>query len=123
MTAHNKNIPASYRVTQLIRTVLSDMALGLFKVTHSGAAMLGLATAVGLVGGAVLGNHIEGRHQRHGTETVTRCHTQTRYETRTVGYDVTYRYRGRHHTTRMDHDPGRFVRIGGGHGHWENGWR
>ena len=70
MTAHNKNIPASYRVTQLIRTVLSDMALGLFKVTHSGAAMLGLATAVGLVGGAVLGNHIEGRHQRHGTETV-----------------------------------------------------
>lgn len=82
-----------------------------------------IATAVGLVGGAVLGNHIEGRHQRHGTETVTRCHTQTRYETRTVGYDVTYRYRGRHHTTRMDHDPGRFVRIGGGHGHWENGWR
>lgn len=49
MTAHNKNIPASHRVTQLIRTVLSDMALGLFKVTHNGAAMLGLATAVGLV--------------------------------------------------------------------------
>lgn len=49
MTAHNKNHPASHRVTQTLRTVLSDMTLGLFKVTHSGAAMLGLVTAMGLV--------------------------------------------------------------------------
>lgn len=49
MTAHNKNIPASHRVTQLIQTILSDIGQGLLKVTHSGAAMLGLATAVALV--------------------------------------------------------------------------
>lgn len=49
MTAHNNNRPASHRIAHIFRTALADMTLGLFKVTHSGAAMLGLATAVGLV--------------------------------------------------------------------------
>lgn len=69
-----------------------------------------IATAIGLVGGAVIGDRIEGRG-RPVSETVTRCSTQTTYEPRTVAYDVTYQYAGRRYTTRMDQDPGRFVRV------------
>lgn len=69
-----------------------------------------IATAIGLVGGAVIGDRIEGRG-RPVRETVTHCHTQTVYESRTVAYDVTYKYAGRRYTTRMDRDPGRYVPV------------
>ena len=36
---------------------------------------------------------------------------QARYEERIDGYDVTYRYHGRLHHTRMPYDPGKRVRV------------
>ena len=69
-----------------------------------------LATVIGVVGGAVVGNHIESQRPAR-TEVVRHCSTETRYENRTVGYDVVYRYEGVKYRAQMPHDPGRFVRV------------
>lgn len=68
------------------------------------------ATAIGLIGGAILGNRIEGEPQPY-TEVVRSCGTQTSYEPRTVAYDVVYEYAGRQYRTQMAQDPGRYVRL------------
>lgn len=68
------------------------------------------ATAIGLIGGAMLGNRIEGEPQSR-TEVVRSCGTQTFYEPRTVAYDVVYEYAGRQYRTQMAQDPGRYVRL------------
>lgn len=69
-----------------------------------------LATMLGVIGGAVLGNNIEGSAPDR-TETVQQCSTQNLYENRTVAYTVVYEYAGRQYTTQMRQDPGRFVRL------------
>ena len=63
------------------------------------------ATAIGVIGGAVLGNQIEGNGQPR-YQNVQRCTTETYYENRTVGYDVVYEYAGRQYTTQMAQPPG-----------------
>lgn len=74
-------------------------------------------TAVGVVLGAVVGNHFGGGHQsafRHAaprSRVVERCSTIYERERRVSGYRVTYEYNGRRHTGFMDRDPGRRVRI------------
>ncbi|MGP1629890.1 MAG: glycine zipper 2TM domain-containing protein [Giesbergeria sp.] len=68
------------------------------------------ATALGVIGGAVLGNHIEG-NGRPEYQTVQRCGTETTYENRAVGYDVVYEYAGRRYTTRTQNDPGRYIAL------------
>jgi uncharacterized protein YcfJ len=69
-----------------------------------------LATVIGLMGGAIVGDRIEGSSQPH-TKTVQQCGTQNFYENRTVAYDVVYEYAGRQYRTQMPSDPGRFVRL------------
>lgn len=67
------------------------------------------ATALGLFGGAVLGNQIEGG--RPGYQNVQRCTTETYYDSRVVGYDVVYEYAGRHYSTRTPTDPGPWIAL------------
>lgn len=67
------------------------------------------ATAIGVLGGAVLGNQIEGGQPQY--QNVQRCTTETYYENRTVGYDVVYEYAGRQYTTRTQTDPGRWIPL------------
>lgn len=69
-----------------------------------------LATIAGLVGGAMLGNRIEGQPAPRVQEQTT-CSTQTIYETRTVGYDVTYEYAGRQYRVQSPQDPGPTLRV------------
>jgi uncharacterized protein YcfJ len=69
-----------------------------------------LATVIGLMGGAIVGNRIEGTSQPQ-TKTVQQCGTQNFYENRTVAYNVVYEYAGRQYSTQMPNDPGRFVRL------------
>ncbi len=68
------------------------------------------ATALGIFGGAILGNNIEGNR---GTQiqNVQQCSTQTYYENRTVAYNVTYEYAGKQYTVQMPQDPGPYVRL------------
>jgi uncharacterized protein YcfJ len=69
-----------------------------------------LATMIGIVGGAVVGNNIEGGSQPT-TQVVQQCSTQSYYENRAVAYNVVYEYAGRQYSTQMPQDPGRFVRV------------
>ncbi|WP_291009050.1 glycine zipper 2TM domain-containing protein [Hydrogenophaga sp.] len=68
------------------------------------------ATVIGVLGGAILGDRIEGGSPSY-TETVRNCGTQTLYENRTVAYDVVYEYAGQQYNVQMPKDPGRFVRL------------
>ncbi|MBP3982234.1 hypothetical protein J8G26_16045 [Acidovorax sp. JG5] len=68
------------------------------------------ATAIGLIGGAVLGNQIEGSGQPQ-YQNVQRCTTETYYENRTMGYDVVYEYAGRQYSTRTPTDPGGWIPV------------
>ncbi|MEE9334047.1 MAG: glycine zipper 2TM domain-containing protein [Granulosicoccaceae bacterium] len=89
------------------------------------------------VAGAIIGSALAGesnhrgkrnkRHRRHSeshnnryqrqpsyeTRPVKRCEytTETHYEERLQGYDVTYRYRGENFKTRMKRDPGERIRV------------
>ena len=69
-----------------------------------------LATAIGIVGGAVLGDKIEGQPTPQ-TQIVENCMTQVVYETRVVGYQVVYEYAGKRYSTELKRDPGAMVRL------------
>jgi uncharacterized protein YcfJ len=68
-----------------------------------------LATMIGLVGGAVVGNNVEG--PRSQLQNVQQCSTQTSYENRTMHYDVVYEYADKRYNIQMPNDPGQYVRL------------
>jgi uncharacterized protein YcfJ len=68
-----------------------------------------LATMIGLVGGAVVGNNVEG--PRSQLQNVQQCSTQTSYENRTLRYDVVYEYADKRYSIQMPNDPGQYVRL------------
>ena len=90
--------------------VLGAIAGGAAGNAIGGGSGRAAATAIGVIGGAMLGNHIEG-NGRPDYQTVQRCGTETTYENRTVGYDVLYEYAGRRYTTRTQYDPGRYIAL------------
>ncbi|MDR7307967.1 hypothetical protein [Rhodoferax saidenbachensis] len=63
------------------------------------------ATVIGLIGGAIVGNRIEGNPEPQ-VQTVQTCSTQNFYENRTVAYNVVYEYAGRQYSVQMPNDPG-----------------
>ncbi len=76
------------------------------------------ATAAGAIAGAMLGDRAEnnGHVVNNGPQQVTeqavkQCRTVDSWESRTVGYDVTYDYHGRNYTSFMTYDPGQRVRL------------
>lgn len=68
------------------------------------------ATALGLFGGAILGDKIEGAPAPQATA-VQNCRTETVYENRVVGYNVTYEYAGKQYMVQMPRDPGATVQV------------
>ena len=68
------------------------------------------ATAIGIIGGALLGNKIEGGGQTQN-RVVRHCSTQTVYEDRVSAFDVVYEYAGRQYSVRLAEDPGEFVEL------------
>jgi len=64
---------------------------------------------IGLVGGAVVGNNVEG--PRNQMQNVQQCSTQTSYENRTLRYDVVYEYADKRYNIQMPNDPGQYVRL------------
>lgn len=66
-----------------------------------------LATGVGVIGGAALGNHIELDGRQGSTRSVRRCHQEAAYENQVVAYNVTYEVNGQRYTTQMPDEPGR----------------
>ena len=68
-----------------------------------------LATVIGLVGGAIVGDRVEGGGSQ--IQNVQQCNTQTFYENRPSYYNVVYEYQGTQYNTQMAQDPGGFVRL------------
>lgn len=68
------------------------------------------ATVLGLVGGAMLGNRIEGDAPPE-TQYVKRCYPQTVYESRVSGYNVMYEFAGKQYSVQMPSDPGQYVQL------------
>jgi len=68
------------------------------------------ATAIGIMGGAILGDRLEGPGPER-VENVQRCAVQNFYESRTVGYNVVYEFGGRQYSVQMPNDPGPTIAV------------
>ena len=68
------------------------------------------ATVLGIFGGAILGDRIEGAPAAQ-TQTVQNCRTETTYENRVVGYNVTYEYAGKQYMVQLPRDPGPTIAV------------
>ena len=68
-----------------------------------------LATVIGLVGGAMVGDRVEGTSNQ--VQNIQQCSTQTFYENRASHYNVTYEYQGTQYNVQMAQDPGPYVRL------------
>ena len=105
----NETIYSGGRAPSGAGAVLGAIAGGAAGNAIGGGSGRAAATAIGLIGGAVLGIRIEGG--RPGYENVQRCTTQTYYDNRVVGYDVVYEYAGRQYSTRTQQDPGQWIPV------------
>ncbi len=68
-----------------------------------------VATVIGLVGGAMIGDRIEGPNNQ--VQNLQQCTTQTFYENRPSHYNVVYEYQGTQYNVQMASDPGPYVRL------------
>lgn len=68
-----------------------------------------LATVIGLMGGAIVGNNVEGSNNQ--VRNVQQCVTQTVYENRASHFNVVYEYQGTQYNVQMPNDPGQYVRL------------
>lgn len=85
--------------------VIGAIAGGLVGSAFGGGSGQMAATAFGALGGAVVGNQVEGR-QPSQAQTVQNCSTQTFYQNQAAYYDVVYEYAGRRYQVQMANDPG-----------------
>ncbi|MEI6761393.1 MAG: glycine zipper 2TM domain-containing protein [Betaproteobacteria bacterium] len=69
-----------------------------------------VATMIGLVGGAMLGDRVEGAPAPQ-VQNVQSCTTQTFYENRTMSYNVVYEFNGKQYQVSMPSDPGPTVKL------------
>ncbi|AVP59029.1 hypothetical protein C7H73_07445 [Pulveribacter suum] len=105
----NETIYSGGRAPSGAGAVLGAIAGGAAGNAIGGGSGRAAATAIGLIGGAVLGNSIESG--RPGYENVQRCTTETYYDNRVIGYDVVYEYAGRQYSTRTQTDPGSWIAL------------
>ncbi|PUE11193.1 hypothetical protein B9Z51_02450 [Limnohabitans sp. T6-5] len=68
-----------------------------------------LATMVGVIGGAVMGDKIENPGSQLQNQTT--CTTQNVYENRLVGYNVVYEYAGKQYNVQLPQDPGPTIQL------------
>jgi uncharacterized protein YcfJ len=105
--------------------IVGGLAGGILGHQVGGGSGKDAATALGVVLGAMAGDHLENRDSRPqydsgqydngGYETaqreVKRCRTVYDAQTRITGYRVTYEYRGQNYTTFMRTNPGNSLPV------------
>jgi uncharacterized protein YcfJ len=69
-----------------------------------------LATMIGVIGGALAGDKVEGP-QAAQTQTQQTCTTQQIYENRLVGYNVVYEFAGKQYNVQLPKDPGPTIKL------------
>lgn len=79
--------------------------------SFGGGAGRAVATGIGMVAGAAIGDQVEANGSPPVTTTAPRCRNVTRYENRTVGYDVVYDYHGERRSVRLAQDPGERIAL------------
>jgi uncharacterized protein YcfJ len=67
------------------------------------------ATAIGMMGGAILGDRIEG--QNATVQNIQTCQVQPIQQTKLAYYDVKYEYAGKQYAAQMPNDPGSYLNI------------
>lgn len=90
--------------------IMGGIAGGAMGNAIGGGSGRAAATAIGLIGGAIVGNNIEGSGGTY-VQNVQQCSTQTFYENRTVAYNVVYEYAGKEFSAQMPYDPGATIRL------------
>lgn len=70
-----------------------------------------LATGIGIIGGAVVGDHVENDGRPATASAVRRCEQQASYENRVVAYSVVYEFAGQRYTTQMSQEPGTTIPV------------
>ena len=90
--------------------IMGAVAGGAIGNSMGGGDGRAIATLIGVIGGAMLGDKIEGPTQTQ-TQNVQSCTTQTFYETRTTAYNVVYEYGGKQYSVQMPQDPGPTLRL------------
>jgi uncharacterized protein YcfJ len=69
-----------------------------------------LATAAGVIGGAIFGDSIEGAPPPVARQ-VTSCTNQISYENRVTAYNVVYEYGGKQYSIQLPNDPGQYLPV------------
>ena len=90
--------------------LLGALVGGLAGNSIGGGGGRAAATALGVFGGAVVGDRIEGGGAQQ-VQNVQQCSTQTYYENRPSHYNVVYEYQGQQYNAQMVNDPGLYVRL------------
>jgi uncharacterized protein YcfJ len=88
--------------------LLGAVAGGLLGNTLGSGAGRAASTALGMVGGAVVGDNLEA--PRVDAQNVTTCSTQNTVQSITV-YQVVYEYAGKQYSVEMPSDPGKTIMI------------
>lgn len=90
--------------------VMGAIAGGAVGNAIGGGSGKAAATMLGIFGGAVLGDRIEGAPGSQ-VQNVQHCGTQTFYENRPVAYNVVYEYAGKQYNVQMPYDPGPTIEL------------
>ena len=90
--------------------VIGGIAGGAMGNAIGGGSGRAAATILGVLGGAVLGDRIEGSGPTQ-MQNVQNCTTQTFYENRPTAYNVVYEYAGKQYSVQMPSDPGPYVKL------------
>jgi uncharacterized protein YcfJ len=69
-----------------------------------------IATMIGVIGGAIAGDKVEGP-QATQTQTQQTCTTQQVYENRLTGYNVVYEFAGKQYNVQLPRDPGPTIKL------------
>lgn len=90
--------------------IMGAIAGGAVGNAVGGGSGRAIATMIGVIGGAAMGDNVEGAAPAQ-VQNVQSCTTQTSYENRTVGYNVVYEYAGRQYNVQMPQAPGQFIPL------------
>lgn len=90
--------------------VMGAIAGGAIGNNIGGGSGRALATAAGVIGGAIFGDSIEGASPPVARQ-VTSCTNQISVENRVTAYNVVYEYSGKQYSIQLPNDPGPYLPV------------
>ena len=90
--------------------LMGAIAGGAIGNSIGGGSGRALATAAGIIGGAIFGDSIE-TAPAPLRQQMTSCTTQISYENRVTAYNVVYEYGGKQYSIQLPNDPGPYLPV------------